>query len=211
MKSDFNVFDLFCFISFFLSFFMLAVDAQFGSAREKEKGPDPKLSLVVQPQPNVIIPLDSFAWLHCSASTLEPDHDYANDDPNALMDDWQFPTADDYEQSDSPNSVDSEASISDYSGFSCKQEVQYQWLRNGEPIDSVDDSITETFCNGSIKIKYSTAAEGVYRCFAETTQSDDGAIVSKAATVKLAGMYYLLRCLRRCQNEGIKILIFSSV
>lgn len=174
--------------------FLPLVDAFFASGRDKEKGPDPKINLLVHPQPNVIIPVDSFAWLHCSAnsSIVEVDYDYANDDPSAISD-WQFPSEADYQQSDGPNSVDTVISRNDYSGFACKQEVQYRWFHNDEPIDAVDESITQTFCNGSIRIKYSAGVEGVYRCLAETTHSDVGAVVSKAATVKLAGMYDLSR------------------
>lgn len=196
--------------SIFFSSYLFVVDAFFGTGRDKEKGPDPKINLLVHPQPNVIIPVDSFAWLHCwaNSSIADVDYDYANDDPSAISD-WQFPSEDDYQQSDGPNSVDTVISRNDYSGFACKQEVQYQWYHNGEPIDATDESTTETFCNGSIKIKYSTAAEGVYRCFAETTQSDVGAVVSKAATVKLAGMYYLSRDIET--NKFLKITFFPSV
>lgn len=168
------------------------MDAFFSPAagsKDKEKGPDPKIVLVVQPQQNVIIPVDSFAWLHCAANFtgMEVEYDYANDDPGAISD-WQFPSEDDYQQSDGPNSVDSAAPSDDFSEYSCKQEVQYQWFRNGQPIDTVDNSMAETLCNGSIKIRYSTGAEGVYRCLAKTTQPDVGAVISRAATVKVAGM-----------------------
>lgn len=158
----------------------------------KEKGPDPKIYLIVHPQQNVIIPVDSVVWLHCVANftIIEPDYDYANDDPSA-MGDFQFPSPEDFQQSDSP-SDDSMASHDDFSAYSCKQQVQYQWFHNGKPLDTADSSIAETFCNGSIQLKYSAKAEGIYRCAAETIQSDVGAVVSKASTVKLAGMYHLL-------------------
>lgn len=199
------MFDLLYFSSLSFSF---VVDAFFAPGRDKEKGPEPKIDILVHPQPNVIIPVGSFAWLHCTAnsSIVDVDYDYANDDPSAISD-WQFPSEDDYQQSDGPNSVDTEIPRNDYSAFACKQEVQYQWFHNDEPIDTMDDTITQTFCNGSIKINYSTAAEGVYRCLAETTQSDVGAVVSKAATVKLAGMYYFSRDAKTI--EFPKILIFS--
>lgn len=161
-----------------------------GSGRDKEKGPDPKINLTVHPQQNVIIPVDSSAWLHCVANFTSPDseYDYVNDDPLA-MSEFQFlaPNEDDFQQSDSPND-DSAVSGNDFSAYSCKQEVQYQWFHNGQAI-AVDSSIAQTFCNGTIKIKYSSSAEGVYRCLAETTQSEVGAVVSRAATVKLSGMY----------------------
>lgn len=192
---------------FYFSSFIFVVNAFFASGRDKEKGPDPRINVLVHPQPNVIIPVGSFAWLHCSANStiVEADYDYANDDPSALND-WQFPSEDDYQQSDGPNSVDSVVSRNDYSAFACKQEVQYQWYHDGEQIDTMDESIAQTFCNGSIKIKYSTAAEGVYRCLAETTQADVGAVVSKAATVKLAGMFYFSR--KVGAKEFLKIHFF---
>lgn len=161
-----------------------------GSGRDKEKGPEPKINLIVHPQQNVIIPVDSFAWLHCVANftTLDSEYDYMNDDP-LTMGEFQFlaPSDDDFLQNDSPND-DSNVSSNDFSAYKCKQELQYQWFRNGNAI-AMDESFAETFCNGTIKIKYSPMAEGVYRCLAKTTKSEDGAIVSKAATVKMAGTY----------------------
>lgn len=180
--------------------------------RDKEKGPDPKINLIVHPQQNVIIPVNSFAWLHCAANFTSPEseYDYANDDPSALND-WQFPSEDDYQQSDGPNSVDSVVVTSnDFSEYLCKQEVQYQWFHNGEPIDTMDNSMAETFCNGTIKIKHSPRAEGSYRCLAKTTQPDVGAVVSKAATVKVAGLYSFLHVVElRLNIFKIIFLLFN--
>lgn len=186
----------------FSNFSSLTVDAFLsGSGRDKAKGPDPKINITVHPQQNVIIPVDSFVWLHCVANSTSTDseYDYMNDDPMA-MDEIQFlaPSDDDFLQNDSPND-NSMPLGNDFSGYSCKQEVQYQWFHNGQAVDS---SIAQAFCNGTIKIKYTPSAEGVYRCLAETTVADDGAVISKTATVKLAGMYI------NFQNTLTKNLIF---
>lgn len=157
-----------------------------GSGRDKEKGPDPYINLIVHPQENVIIPVDSFAWVHCVANittTTESEYDYVNDGPMVEF----LPSDDDFQLSDDPND-NSMVSSNDFSAYLCKQEIQYQWIHNGKAI-STENSFAQTFCNGTIKIKYSPMAEGVYRCLAETTRSNDGAVVSKAATVKLAGLY----------------------
>lgn len=161
-----------------------------GSGRGKEKGPEPEHNITVHPQENVIIPVDSSAWVHCVANitAVEGDYDYANDGP-MIMGEF-LPSDDDFNfhQNDDPNDNSMDSS-QNFSKYSCKQEVQYQWFQNGKKISN-QNSYAETFCNGTIKIKYVPMAEGVYRCLAETTHIEHGAVVSKAATVKLAGMYF---------------------
>lgn len=177
--------------NFFLFYSLLfcIVDAFLASApgRDKEKGPDPQIGLVVHPPENVIVPVDSFAWLDCVANYSSPGYDYVNDDPMAGID-MALPSIDDYQLNDGPN--DDSMASSDFSAYACKQEVQYQWFYNDKPLD-MEERYIQSFCNGTIKIKYSIEAEGVYRCLAKTIHADVGAVISKASTVKMAGMSLL--------------------
>lgn len=171
----------FCF-SFFFSF----VANAFPSSGQESKGPDPLIKLVVHPQEHVIVPVRSFVLLHCEANFTDyPELDYENDDMNAY-----FPNEGDYMQNDEPNDDLHQQSIDSREGTTtnwCQQEVQYEWLRNGIAINDPNNSFTQTFCNGSIKIIHSANATATYRCVASTTKPDVGAVVSKASHVKAAG------------------------
>lgn len=156
----------------------------FFSSGQGTKGPDPRIKLDVQPKEHVIIPSRSFVLLHCVANFTDyPDYDYENDDGNAL-----FPSDRDFMQNDEPI-PDVSQSIDDIETNSCQQEVQYQWLRNGQPINGTNATFTETFCNGTIKITHSPMATAIYRCVASTTKSDIGVVVSKASNVRAAGKF----------------------
>lgn len=124
--------------------------------------------------------------MHCEANfTDNTEYDYENDDTHAY-----FPDEADYMQNDEPNDDSHKQSIDSREGtasYLCQQEVQYQWMRNGKPINDPNNSFTQTFCNGTIKIIHSTMATATYRCVASTTKPDIGAIVSKASHVKAAG------------------------
>lgn len=177
---------------FLVLFFPLCVaNAFLSSGQDKGKAPEPLIKLVVHPQEHVIIPNHSYAFLHCGANyTGKPDDDYENDDPftnEYLADDTDF------EQNDSPTddlSLQSSGSNEAAAKNRCPQEIQYQWLRNGEPISGdSNSSFIQTFCNGTIKIKHTPMAAGTYRCVASTTQAGDGALISKASNVKAAGEF----------------------
>lgn len=152
-----------------------------GQGQDKGKGPDPLIKLVVHPQEHVIIPLYSFAVLHCTANlTAYPEYDYENDEP-------MMPNLEDLEQSDGPIDAISASSESFINNLCPQQEIQYQWTRNEHPISIETDKFVQIFCNGSIKIQHSPMAAGIYRCIANTTRPDVGAIISKASKVKTAG------------------------
>lgn len=182
---NFNVF-----ISPFVYFFSLSIVNAFMSAAQAQgdKGKDPLIKLVIHPQEHVIIPEHSYAFLHCAANyTVQPVDDYENDEPMV------FPDDEDFQLNDAPsdalsrqNSGSNEAKVENQ----CSQDVQYQWQRDGKPIyaDS-ESSVIQTFCNGTIKIKHSSMATGIYRCVASTTSSVDGAVISKASHVQAAGKF----------------------
>lgn len=139
------------------------------SGQEKTKGPDPLIRFVTQPKQHVIIPSGSFVLLHCEANFTDyPAYEYESDD--VLL-----PSEDDFMQNDGP--------------ILCAQDVQYQWLRNDKPIESNSTSI-QIFCNGTIQIKHSPMATAIYRCVASTTRPEVGAVISKASSVKAAGIIY---------------------
>lgn len=163
---------------------------------EKKKGQDPLIKFVIQPQQHVIIPIHSYAFVHCQAnytklpSKQQSDVDYENDDP--MINDY-LPSDDDFQQNDAPTD-DLLGQINDshetQTTNQCPQEIQYQWLQNDTPIDTdPDNSFVETFCNGTIKIKHTFKATGIYRCIASTMIRDDGAIISNAANVQAAGRF----------------------
>lgn len=139
------------------------------SGQEKTKGPDPLIRFVTQPKQHVIIPSGSFVLLHCEANFTDyPAYEYENDDT-------MLPSEDDFMQNDGP--------------ILCAQDVQYQWLQNDKPIESNSTSI-QIFCNGTIQIKHSPMATAIYRCVASTTRPEVGAVISKASSVKAAGIIY---------------------
>lgn len=151
--------------------------------QDKTKGPDPLIQIVVHPEEHVIIPIHSFAFLHCEAKYTPEDDQYTNDEPG-----FALPNLEDYEQNDSPTGDWSQPTSNEAVTLNlCQQEVQYQWLQNEKPLNGANHSVVETFCNGTIKIKHSSAATGIYRCVANTTQSEVGAVVSKASNVRAAG------------------------
>lgn len=171
---------------------------------DKGKGQDPLIKLVRHPQEYVIIPEHLYAVLHCTANyTPVPDNDYENDAPMVLPDDDDFQLND--APSDAllrPNSGSNEAAAPNQ----CSQDVQYQWLRNGEAINGdSESSFIQTFCNGSIKIKHSAMATGIYRCVASTTHSDDGAVVSKASHVQAAGKFQSITTNKQTMLIGFDI------
>lgn len=172
-------------------FYFIAVNA-FLASPQGAKGPDPLIKLVVQPKEHVIIPIHSFILLHCEANfTDNKKSDYENDDTHAY-----FPDEGDYMQNDEPNDDSNQQSIDsieDTPSYLCQQEVQYQWMRNGKPINDPNNSYTQIFCNGTIKIIHSTMATATYRCVASTTEPDIGAVVSKASHVKVAGNVNFIR------------------
>lgn len=141
--------------------------------------------MAIQPKEHVIIPSRSFVLLHCVANFTDyPDYDYENDDMNVV-----FPSDGDFMQNDEATS-DVSDSIESIVTNVCQQEVQYQWLRNGQPINGTNPTFIETFCNGTIKITHSLMATAIYRCVASTTKSDIGAVVSRASNVRAAGKIY---------------------
>lgn len=168
---------------FFVFFFssVIAVNA-FLSSGQGTKGPDPRIKLVIHPKQHVIIPSRSFVLLHCEANFTDyPEYDYENDDMNAY-----FPNDGDFMQNDEPIS-DKSAKIEATTNL-CPQEVQYQWLRDGQRIsNATNTTFIQTFCNGTIKIKHSPLATAIYRCVAGTTKQDIGEVVSKASHVQAAG------------------------
>ncbi|XP_055300120.1 uncharacterized protein LOC129567349 [Sitodiplosis mosellana] len=155
----------------------------FLSSGQGTKGPDPLIKLVVHPQEHVIIPIHSFAVLHCEANFTDyPEYDYEADEA-------YFPSEGDYMQNDEPNHDSHQQIIASSDGSAtnlCQQEVQYQWLHNGRQIIDSNSSFTQIFCNGTIKIRHSTMATGTYRCVASTTKPEVGAVVSKASHVRAA-------------------------
>lgn len=152
------------------------------------------IKLVVHPQEHVIIPIHSFALLHCEANYTDYPvvYDYEADEA-------YFPNEGDFMQNDEPNDdSNQQLTIAGSEGSAtnlCQQEVQYQWLYNDRPIIDSNATFTQTFCNGTIKIKHSTLASGTYRCVARTTKPEIGAVVSKASHVTAAG---------KCQLSGSK-------
>lgn len=155
------------------------MNASWSSGQDKTKGPDPLIKLVTHPKAHVIIPSGSFVLLHCEANyTDDLEYDYENDDGHAYL-----PSEDDLVQNDDPNPIHETSTVA---SLCAHQDVQYQWLRNDKPIDA-NGSFIQTFCNGTIQIKHSSIATGIYRCVASTTKPDIGAVVSKASNVKAAG------------------------
>lgn len=150
------------------------------------KGPDPLIKLVIQPQEHVIIPIHSFILLHCEANSTDyTEYEYENDDTHAYH--ASLPDEGDYMQNDEPNDDSHQQSREGTASYLCQQEVQYQWIRNGKPINDPNNAFTQTFCNGTIKIIHSPMATATYRCVASTINPEIGAIVSKASHVKAAG------------------------
>lgn len=160
------------------------VDAFFSSPDNKP-GPDPRIKIVFHPPENVIIPINGFAFLHCTANYTAvqlPDDDYIEDDYLPYMGDEDAL----FEQNDEPiKEIHDSSMANDDNG--CDSEVLYQWFRNDQPIDMKNDSNFQFFCNGTIKIIHSPMATAIYRCSARTTQPEIGTVLSKSSNVQAAG------------------------
>lgn len=66
--------------------------------------------------------------------------------------------------------------------------LSYQWYRNDVLLPNRQNSNNFViFKNGTLKVKYSQTANGIYRCLANCTLPNVGAVVSNAAEVKVAG------------------------
>lgn len=166
-------------------FCIYIVGNAFLSSGQGTKGPDPRIRIIVHPNEHAIIPVGSFVLLHCEANSTDnsyqnDERDYENDEPFPL-----FPDESDFR--DIHKSNDQSIQKEDTAGTNCRQEVQYEWLRNDKLIDGPSGSYVETFCNGTIKITHSPTVTGIYRCVAKTKNPDIGAIISKASTVEIAG------------------------
>lgn len=166
-------------------FFSIFAGDAFPSGQDNSKSPDPLIRLVTHPKEHVVIPINSYGLLHCEANftdPIPPDYTYENDDA-------YLPNDDDFLQNDEPidNSESLQNDHKEVTTRLCAQEVQYQWLRNGELINRENTSYIEVFCNGTIRIKHAPMATAEYRCVASTTKLDVGAVISKVSKVQTAG------------------------
>lgn len=67
----------------------------------------------------------------------------------------------------------------------------YRWYRNDELLPNQITNNFKIFSNGTLKIKYSQMANGIYRCLVNCTIPNVGAMVSNATEVKIAGKKFL--------------------
>lgn len=166
--------------------FFLPVDAFFSSP-DKTPGPDPRIRIVIHPPDHVIVPYNSSVFLNCVANYTA--YQYVDDD---YMEDSYAPYMED--NVDTFNEPQAEAlhktnDDDDDDRNECQSDVLYQWYRNDQPIKRNDTNF-QTFCNGTIKIVHSSWTTAIYRCMANTRETEIGAVLSKSSDVQAAGLYF---------------------
>ena len=75
--------------------------------------------------------------------------------------------------------------------------LEYTWYRNGEILLRTSDNLTNSTGfkltpSGTLKILYSNMTSGIYRCLANETKCNIGAVLSKHVVVKVASMYLMV-------------------
>lgn len=129
----------------------------------KEPAPDPLISITKHPPRLSFVNQERPAYLECEATYTGPplEYDSYDEDEHSTYQD----------ETNEPNPI-----------------LSYQWYRNDVLLPNRQNSNNFViFQNGTLKVKYSQTANGIYRCLANCTLPNVGAVVSNAAEVKVAG------------------------